>query len=69
MVFGLKDVAELVVTKQLRLNALTGIDGFWTKHDARLLPSVRGVLTPLRALMVFGRNKLREMPDGQSGQS
>jgi len=37
------------------LNALTGIDGFWTSHERyRGLRARTKVLTPLRALMVFG---------------
>ena len=43
----------------MRLNALTGIDSFWTcLLCIRAVASLQPVLTPLRALIVFGQNAL-----------
>ncbi len=55
MVFG-PDLTSLPTQRScLSLNALTGIDGFWTHGNGQSGQGlVQFVLTPLRALMVFG---------------
>ena len=41
----------------MSLNALTGIDGFWTNDNKLDQVELYQVLMPLRALMVFGQER------------
>jgi len=46
--------------QDIGLNALTGIDSFWTETKKKPKGSVPRVLTPLRALIVFGHKGWRD---------
>jgi len=65
MVFGPMQSAAMLGSRATGLNALTGIDGFWTKKEIKMDENLMAqVLTPLRALMVFGL--IVDVPGGRS---